>query len=82
MLALATVPIAIAANGLRVAGTGLAAHLWGSEMAEGFFHAFSGWLVFALSFALLVGIQWVVSRMASLTWVPAAGLPALVREKL
>jgi exosortase len=54
VLALATVPIAIVANGLRVAGTGLAAHYYGPEAAQGFFHSFSGWLVFAFAFVLLL----------------------------
>ena len=53
MLALATVPIAIVANALRVAGTGLAAHYGGPETAQGFFHSFSGWLVFLVAFAFL-----------------------------
>jgi len=52
-LALAAVPVAIAANACRVAGTGLAAHYYGAEAAEGFFHAFSGWLVFVVAFAML-----------------------------
>ena len=56
-------PIAIVANGLRVAGTGVAAHFYGAEAAQGFFHTFSGWLVFAVAFAMLLalssGIRWV-----------------------
>jgi exosortase len=53
ILALATIPVAIAANALRVAGTGVAAHYYGPEAAEGFFHTFSGWLVFLAAFAML-----------------------------
>jgi exosortase len=53
IVALATVPIAIVANGMRVAGTGLAAHYFGPEAATGFFHTFSGWLVFVVAFAML-----------------------------
>jgi exosortase len=53
LIALATVPIAIVTNGLRVAGTGIAAHFYGPEAALGFFHEFSGWLVFVAAFALL-----------------------------
>jgi exosortase/archaeosortase family protein len=52
-IALATIPIAILANGARVAGTGVAAHYYGSEAAQGFFHTFSGWLVFAAAFVML-----------------------------
>ena len=53
LLALATIPVAILANGFRVAGTGIAAHYYGPEAAEGFFHTFSGWLVFLAAFAML-----------------------------
>jgi exosortase len=53
LITLATVPIAIMTNGLRVAGTGIAAHYYGPEAALGFFHEFSGWLVFVAAFALL-----------------------------
>jgi exosortase len=54
LLALSTVPIAIVANGLRVAGTGLGAHVWGPTAAEGFFHEASGWAVFVVA-ALALG---------------------------
>jgi exosortase len=64
LLALATIPIAIAANGLRVAGTGVAAHFYGPEAAQGFFHTFSGWMVFLVAFGMMLlvlrGIQRVV----------------------
>jgi exosortase len=53
LIALATVPIAIVTNGMRVAGTGIAAHYYGPEVATGFFHDFSGWVVFIAAFALL-----------------------------
>jgi len=36
------VPVAIVANGARVAGTGIAAHYIGPDAAQGFFHEFSG----------------------------------------
>jgi exosortase len=49
-----TIPVAIAANAARVAGTGLAAAWIGPQAAEGFFHAFSGWLVFVAAFFILL----------------------------
>ena len=61
LLILATVPVAILANGLRVAATGIAAHLYGAEAAEGFFHSFSGWVVFGVAAVALV----VVRRVAT-----------------
>jgi exosortase A len=56
-LALLAVPVAIAANAARVAGTGLAADWIGPRAAEGFFHEFSGWLMFVVAFALLLSLH-------------------------
>ena len=53
VIALAAVPIAVAANALRVAGTGLASYWVSPAAAEGFFHTFSGWLMFIVA---LVGL--------------------------
>jgi exosortase len=63
-IALSALPVAIIANALRVAGTGIAAHYYGSAAAEGFFHSFSGWIVFIAAFAMLFGVirllRWLV----------------------
>src|ERR1700680_3251468 len=53
LLALAAVPIAIVANGLRVLVTGLLVQYWDPAKAEGFFHEFQGWVIFVLSLLLL-----------------------------
>jgi len=52
-LALASIPIAVAANSMRIVGTGLLVQYWDPEKAEGFFHTFSGWLIFVVSLAML-----------------------------
>jgi exosortase len=57
VFALATIPIAILANGFRVAGTGVAAHAIGPEAAQGFFHTFSGWVIFLVAFMMLFVLQ-------------------------
>jgi exosortase len=62
-IALSAVPIAVITNGTRVAGTGVAAHYYGAEAAQGFFHTFSGWLVFAAGFVLLLGLGRLVLRL-------------------
>jgi exosortase/archaeosortase family protein len=72
-LVLATVPVAILSNGLRVAGTGIAAHYYGAEAAEGFFHTFSGWLVFVAAFAMLLVIHAVVSTIEA-RWIRSRSL--------
>jgi exosortase len=53
VLVIGTIPIAIAANGIRVAGTGIAAHFYGEAAAEGFFHSFSGWIIFIAAFIMM-----------------------------
>ena len=62
-VALFTIPIAIASNGLRVAGTGIAAHYWGPQAAEGFFHTFSGWLMFVVAFCMLFVVTQLIIRI-------------------
>ena len=62
-IALSAVPIAILANAARVAGTGLAAHYYGEAAAEGFFHSFSGWLVFIVSFLLMFAFARLLGRV-------------------
>ena len=53
VLVLASVPIAIAANALRILGTGLCVQYWNPDKAAGFFHEFSGWVMFVVSLASL-----------------------------
>src|SRR5216117_781806 len=57
ILALASLPIAIAANSLRIVGTGLLVQYWDPQKAEGFFHGFSGWLIFVVSLAMLFALH-------------------------
>lgn len=58
LLAVASVPIAVLANGSRIVGTGLLVQYWDPDKAEGFFHTFSGWLIFVVS----LGMQYVLHR--------------------
>jgi len=53
VLALASIPIAVAANVARIFGTGLCVQYWDPEKALGFFHEFSGWLMFLVSLGCL-----------------------------
>jgi exosortase len=63
-LVAASVPVAIIANGARVAGTGIAAHWMGAAAAQGFFHEFSGWVLFVLAFAMMLGIHRLIVRFS------------------
>jgi len=62
LLALASIPIAIAANALRILGTGLCVQYWDPDKALGFFHEFSGWVMFLVS----LGCLYIVHRVMCL----------------
>ncbi len=53
ILALVSIPIAVAANAVRIVGTGLCVQYWDPDKALGFFHEFSGWLMFLVSLCCL-----------------------------
>jgi len=63
LLVLACVPIAVIVNALRVSVTGTLAHRCGMDAADGFFHGFSGFLVFGASFALMVFVGLFLSQI-------------------
>jgi len=64
LIVLSTIPVAILANGARVAGTGILAHYYGPAAAEGFFHEFSGWVVFIVAFIMILAVQRLILRLA------------------
>lgn len=64
ILALASVPIAVAANAARIFGTGLCVQYWDPDKAMGFFHEFSGWLMFLVS----LGFLYLVHRATGVFW--------------
>ena len=53
VIVLASIPIAIAANAVRILGTGLCVQYWDPDKAMGFFHEFSGWVIFLVSLTCL-----------------------------
>ncbi|HEV2911710.1 MAG TPA: exosortase [Pyrinomonadaceae bacterium] len=66
ILVLSAVPIAILTNAGRVSGTGVLAHYYGTKVADGFFHSFSGWVVYIAAFLLLFAVGWVLDRVGNL----------------
>jgi exosortase len=72
LIVLSTIPVAILSNAARVAGTGILAHYWGPEAADGFFHEFSGWIVFIVAFVLILAIRWAIVRVAPEPPAPAS----------
>src|SRR6266436_1777322 len=67
MLVVAAVPIAILTNALRVSGTGVLAHYYGTRVADGFFHTFSGWVIYIAAALLLFATGWALDRFAPLS---------------
>ncbi len=57
LLALASVPIAVAANSVRIIGTGLLVQYWDTDKAEGYFHASWGWIIFVVSLVMLYALH-------------------------
>lgn len=62
-IALSAIPVAILANGLRVASAGVAAHNYGTAGVEGLFHEFSGWVVFVVAFLMMFALQRLLQRI-------------------
>lgn len=69
VLALASIPIAVAANSFRIVGTGLLVQYWDPEKAQGFFHEFSGWLIFVVSLVML----YLLHRILRVFWREEGG---------
>jgi exosortase len=65
ILVLSAVPIAIITNAGRVSGTGILARYYGTEVADGFFHEFSGWVVYIAAFLLLFALGWVLDKFGA-----------------
>lgn len=60
ILALTSIPIAIAANAIRIFGTGMCVQYWDADKALGFFHEFSGWVMFLVSLGCLSIVHFVM----------------------
>ncbi|MEI6668150.1 MAG: VPLPA-CTERM-specific exosortase XrtD [Acidobacteriota bacterium] len=73
LLAVSAVPVAIFANGIRVAGTGIAAHFIGPAAAEGFLHSFSGWMLFIVAGVLLLAVDRVARWVRPVMPIPVDG---------
>jgi exosortase len=67
IIVLATVPIAIFTNALRVIVTGFLAQWWGAKAAQGFFHEFAGMAVFALAMVMLMLLGTLLGRVGKKT---------------
>ena len=76
LLVLSAIPIAILTNALRVSGTGVLARYYGVKIADGFFHSFSGWVIYIAAFLLLFAFGWILDRLHSLFSKASTAAPA------
>ena len=79
IIVLSAVPIAILTNAARVSGTGILSHFYGTGVADGFFHSFSGWAIYVVAFLLLFAVGWFIDRFKPAT--PPANPVEVVKEK-
>ncbi len=66
LIVVSAVPIAIFTNALRVSGTGVLARYYGVQISEGFFHSFSGWVIYIVASVLLFTFGWGLDRLRAL----------------
>ena len=71
LLALSALPIAVTANVARIFGTGLCVQYWDPVKAMGFFHEFSGWLMFLVSLCCLYLVHLAIRLIAGKEGSPA-----------
>jgi len=67
ILAVSVFILALLVNILRVCGTGVLSHFFGGGIAQGFFHEFSGLILFIFGFAILFCEYLAFSRIPSTT---------------
>ena len=63
LLVLSTLPLIVLTNSIRIAATGLLYEPFGSKVAEGFFHDFSGWLIFMVTLVILLLEMWLLKKL-------------------
>ena len=79
IIVIATIPITIFMNSVRIALTGALVQAFGNEHAEGALHFFEGWVVFVLCLALLFAV---IMAMTKIFKNPHQGLDSLVNPVL
>lgn len=60
---LATIPVTILMNSIRIGITGLLVEGYGMSHTEGFLHFFEGWVVFVASLVVLVSFAWLLLKL-------------------
>ena len=62
ILTMTAIPIAVLTNAARVTGTGVMTYYWGRQATDGAWHDASGWFVYVVALAMLLGLNAVLKR--------------------
>ena len=62
LLIVATIPITVLMNSLRIAIVGISVEYGGIQLAEGILHDFEGWVIFILCTGILLGLVWLLEK--------------------
>jgi exosortase D (VPLPA-CTERM-specific) len=79
VLTVLAVPIAVVANSFRIFGTGLLVQAGHPDAAEGFYHALSGVLIFAVALTLLFAVHWLITLIWKSKPLPAKPIAKVVK---
>jgi exosortase len=60
------IPIAIVSNSVRIFGAGILTYHFGPRMAQGFFHEFSGWVIFLAALLLMFACHWILRKISGI----------------
>jgi exosortase D (VPLPA-CTERM-specific) len=71
VLMVSAVPISILVNALRIVSVAVLYPIWGAKTAKGFFHDFSGWLIFMASLGILLFEMWLLKKIGKAPEKPA-----------
>lgn len=63
ILMLAAIPIAVLTNAARVTATGILTYYYGKQATESTWHEVSGWLVYVVALAFLIGLNFVLKKI-------------------
>ena len=61
-----SVPVALVANSIRIVGLIVVADIWDEKVATGWFHDFSGAMIFVLAFLMMFGVERLIQWFLSL----------------
>ncbi|MGE5248413.1 MAG: VPLPA-CTERM-specific exosortase XrtD, partial [Verrucomicrobiota bacterium] len=64
LVVLSAVPVTIVTNSVRIASVGILYPVFGAGVAEGFFHGYSGWLIFMAGLGMMLAEMWCIGRIS------------------